>query len=115
MPSDTFDAKDVETMVEPDSGKEKLIETMVDIPETKDNVHTIAQHKENLPNTALLLGDLDDKSNARSNILSTQQNISGSHSTDVETAGGIPEKETRCFQKFTKGQNDLPKKILWSP
>ena len=30
-----------------DSGKEKLVETVRDIPETKDDV--IAQHKENLP------------------------------------------------------------------
>ena len=63
---DTFDAKEVETMVEQDSGKGKLIET---IPETKENVHALAQHEEKLPSTTLLLDDIDDKSNARSNIL----------------------------------------------
>ena len=31
-----------------DTGKEKLVETVADIPETKDDVHVFAQHKENL-------------------------------------------------------------------
>ena len=31
-----------------DTGKEKLVETVADIPETKDDVHVIAQHQRKL-------------------------------------------------------------------